>query len=401
MIETLQQAWANILDWLSKVLLPDWNDVLKWVPALVLGLVGLFVLVLARAWLSNSAGNRVRRIAPLSEGHPPPGVHLPGPSKWPFLIPTGAAVLFAAFVFHPGRAPQPVIDPATGLIVTRAAPGLDGLLNLPLLVIALVLVVGGIVGWYLDAGHEWRRAEEPAWVPNALALRPPEPALRSLEPALRSLEPALPPGIHLPGPSPWPFLAPVGMAFLFFGLVVDAWFALGGLAMALVAVLGWFRDAGREWRGAETGHPAPGWPVARALPGSLLAVYGAIAVGTIALVLIPNFIAFVNPAPAAGPGASLSPSFSITAQSVLGFDTQALTVPADTPLTVAFDNPDTGVEHNFAVFTSSDLSNSLFEGQKITGPATTTYQVAALPKGTYHFVCEVHPQTMFGTLTSR
>ena len=98
MIETLQQAWANILDWLSKVLLPDWNDVLKWVPALVLGLVGLFVLVLARAWLSNSAGNRVRRIAPLSEGHPPPGVHLPGPSKWPFLIPTGAAVLFAAFV---------------------------------------------------------------------------------------------------------------------------------------------------------------------------------------------------------------------------------------------------------------------------------------------------------------
>jgi plastocyanin len=389
MIETLQTAWANILDWLSKVLLPDWNDVLKWVPALLLALVALFLLVLARSWWHGGDVNRVRRIPPLSEGHPPPGVHLPGPSKWPFLIPTGAAVLFGAFVFHAGRAPQPVIDQATGQIVTRAAPGLDGLVNLPLLVIGLGLIVAGIVGWYLDAGREWRRAEEPGWLPTSTAL------------ALPPSEPALPAGVHLPGPSPWPFLAPVGMALLFFGLVVNAWFVLGGLAMALVAILGWFRDAGREWRGAEIGHPAPGWPAARPLPGGLLALYGFIAAGTIALVLIPNFIAFVNPAPAAGPGASLSPSLAITAKSVLGFDTQSLTVPADTPLTIAFDNPDTGVEHNFAIFTSSDLSKSLFEGKKITGPATATYQVAALPKGTYHFVCEVHPQTMFGTLTSQ
>ncbi|MGH2406898.1 MAG: hypothetical protein ACRDF7_02305, partial [Candidatus Limnocylindrales bacterium] len=349
MIETLQQAWANILDWLSRVLLPDWNDVLKWVPALVLGLVGLFLLVFAMAWWRNGDSNRVRRIAPLSEGQPPKGVHLPGPSKWPFLIPTGAAFLFGALVFHAGRAPQPVIDPATGSIVTRAAPGLDGLVNLPLLVIGLGLVIAGIVGWYLDAGREWHRAEEPSWAGSqAVAVRPPEPPL--------------PPGVHLPGPSPWPFLAPVSMAFLFFGLVVNAWFVLGGLAMALVAVLGWFRDAGREWRGADAGRPAPGWPAARPLPGGLLAIYGLIAAGTIALVLIPNFIAFVNPAPAAGPGASLSPSLSITAKSVLGFDTQSLTVPADTALTIAFDNPDTGVQHNFAIFTSSDLSKALFEG---------------------------------------
>jgi plastocyanin len=191
------------------------------------------------------------------------------------------------------------------------------------------------------------------------------------------------------------------MAFLFFGLVVNPWFVLGGLAMALVAILGWYRDAGREWRGAEAGHAAPGWPAARPLPGGLLALYGLIVAGTIALVLIPNFIAFVNPASGGGPAASLSPNLAITAKSVLGFDTQSLTVPADTPLTIAFDNPDTGVQHNFAIFTSSDLSKALFQGQKVTGPGKATYQVAALPKGSYPFVCEVHPQTMFGTLTSQ
>ncbi len=86
---------------------------------------------------------------------------------------------------------------------------------------------------------------------------------------------------------------------------------------------------------------------------------------------------------------------------VLGFDTQSLTVPADMPLTVEFDNPDAGVQHNFAIYTSSDLATALFQGEIITGPAKITYQVPPIPKGTYHFVCDVHPQTMTGTLTSQ
>ncbi|MFI5255046.1 MAG: cupredoxin domain-containing protein [Candidatus Limnocylindrales bacterium] len=389
MIETLQAAWANIIDWLSQVLLPDWEDVRNWIPAIVLGLVALSLAALAMAWVRNADGNRIRRIEPLREGHPPPGVHLPGPSKWPFLIPAGAVFLFASLVFHAGRAPQPVVDPATGQIITRAAPGLEGLINLPFLVVGLGLVMAGIAGWYLDAGREWRRAEEPSWVPSTM------PALPAPAPEV------LPPGVHLPGPSPWPFLAPLGLGMLFFGLVINAWFIAGGLAMALVAAVGWYRDAGREWRGAEAGHPPPARPVAKSLPGSLLGLYGFIAAATVALVLIPNFIAFVNPQGGGGPAASLSPNISITAQSVLGFDTQSLTVPANTPLTVAFDNPDSGVQHNFAIFTGSDLKTALFEGQKITGPGKTTYQVPALPKGTYHFVCEVHPQTMFGTITSQ
>jgi plastocyanin len=387
MIETLQQAWANVLDWLTQVMLPDWNDVIKWFPALILGLVGLVLLLLALAWWRSGEVNRVRRIPPLSEGHPPRGVHLPGPSKWPLLIPAGAAFLFGALVFHAGRAPQPVIDPASGQIVTGAAPGIDGLINLPLLAVGLAMVMAGIAGWYLDAGREWRRAEDPGWAPAV----PTPPAS----------EGPLPAGVHLPGPSPWPFLAPIAMAFIFFGLVLNAWFIVGGVAMALVAAIGWYRDAGREWHGAEKGHPPPGRSVAKSLPSGLLALYAFIAVASVGLVLIPNFLAFVNPVPAAAPAASLSANLSITAKSVLGFDVQQLTVPADTPLTIAFNNPDAGVQHNFAIFTSNDLKTALFQGERITGPATATYHVPALPKGIYHFVCEVHPQTMFGTLTSQ
>jgi len=387
MIETLQSAWANVLDWLTQVMLPDWNDVIKWIPALLLGLVGLILLLLAWAWWRSGAVNRVRRIAPLREGHPPPGVHLPGPSRWPLLIPAGAAVVFGALVFHSGRAPQPVLDSATGQILTGSAPGVDGLINLPLLAIGLGMAVAGIVGWYLDAGREWRRVDQPSWVPIALA--PPTP------------EPPLPPGMHLPGPSPWPLLAPFAMAFMFFGLVVNAWFVVGGLAMTIIAIAGWYRDAGREWHGAESGHPAPGRTVAKSLPGGLLVVYGLIVAITVALVFVPNFIAFVNPGPAAAPAASLSPNLTITASSVRGFDTKTLTVPADTPLTFAFSNPDAGVLHNFAIFTAIDLKTALFQGERVTGPGTATFQVKALPKGTYHFVCEVHPQTMAGTLTSQ
>jgi plastocyanin len=387
MIEALQQAWANVLDWLTQVMLPNWNDVIKWFPALVLALVGLVLTLLALAWWRAGEVNRVRTIPPLREGHPPPGVHLPGPSKWPLLIPAGAAFLFAALVFHTGRAPQPTIDPATGQIVTGAAPGLDALINLPLLIIGLVMVLGGIVGWYLDAGREWRRAEDPGYAP--------------LVPALPTPEKPIPAGLHLPGPSPWPFLAPIAMAFIFFGLVLNAWFIVAGVAMALVAAVGWFRDAGREWRGAETGHPPPGRTVAKSLPTGLLALYAFIAVASIGLVFIPNYLAWVNPVPAEGPAASVSADISITAVSVLGFDVQALTVPADTPLTIAFDNPDAGVQHNFAIFTSNDLKSALFQGEIITGPATITYRAPALPKGAHHFVCDVHPQTMFGTITSQ
>ena len=40
----------------------------------------------------------------------------------------------------------------------------------------------------------------------------------------------------------------------------------------------------------------------------------------------------------------------------------------------------------------------MFKGDIVTGPTTVTYDVPALPAGTYTFTCTVHPN-MTGTLT--
>src|SRR3990170_1037945 len=269
----------------------------------------------------------------------------------------------------------PVIHPDTGQIVTGPTPDVGGLVNLPLLGLGLAVVLVGIVGWYLDARREWRRAEDPTWS-----------AAPALEPGP---EPTPPPGVHLPGPSPWPFLAPIALAVFMFGIVFSFWFVLGGLAMAVVAIAGWYRDAGREWRGAEEGCAPPHYEARSAISGRLVSLYALIAAVSLGLFFAPNYIAWVNPVPTLAPAASLSANLKITAVSVLGFDTQSLTVPADTPLTVEFDNPDAGVQHNFAIYTSSDLATALFEGERITGPAKATYQVPPIPEGTYHFVCDV------------
>jgi plastocyanin len=81
-----------------------------------------------------------------------------------------------------------------------------------------------------------------------------------------------------------------------------------------------------------------------------------------------------------------------------GYNTDALSAPADTPFDIAFDNQENGVQHN-VVITSEDGSQTFFDGALTTGPEKTTYAVDALPAGTYAYFCKVHPTTMKGTLT--
>jgi plastocyanin len=88
---------------------------------------------------------------------------------------------------------------------------------------------------------------------------------------------------------------------------------------------------------------------------------------------------------------------TIVAQNI-AFDTDCIEVPAGQPFTIAFDNKDAGVPHNVAGYPSStELTNPLFQGEIITGPATADYKVPALDAGTYYFHCDVHP-TMNGAL---
>ncbi len=81
----------------------------------------------------------------------------------------------------------------------------------------------------------------------------------------------------------------------------------------------------------------------------------------------------------------------------IAFNTSKITVPADAQVTINFNNQDSGVPHNFAVYQSSAATNAIFKGQIVTGPAKTTYTFTAPGKpGTYYFQCDVHPTQMNG-----
>lgn len=100
-----------------------------------------------------------------------------------------------------------------------------------------------------------------------------------------------------------------------------------------------------------------------------------------------------NETTAAGGGTT---SVSLSAQNI-AFDTSTITVPAGADVTVNFDNEDNGIPHNFAVYTDSSASQSIFVGDTITGPDTTTYTFTApSDPGTYYFRCDVHPEQMNG-----
>ncbi|NQS78251.1 MAG: hypothetical protein HQQ74_06015, partial [Methanoculleus bourgensis] len=82
---------------------------------------------------------------------------------------------------------------------------------------------------------------------------------------------------------------------------------------------------------------------------------------------------------------------NLTAENI-AFDTDTITVPAGANVTVNFNNKDSGIPHNFAVYDSSFRSERIFVGEIITGPATINYTFTAPSEpGTYYFQCDVHP----------
>jgi plastocyanin len=79
------------------------------------------------------------------------------------------------------------------------------------------------------------------------------------------------------------------------------------------------------------------------------------------------------------------------------FDRSTLTVPADRPFSLVFENRD-GAPHNVSI--ASAGGTPLFVGDVFTGPAAQVYRVPALPAGRYGFRCDVHAE-MTGTLVSQ
>jgi mono/diheme cytochrome c family protein/plastocyanin len=105
------------------------------------------------------------------------------------------------------------------------------------------------------------------------------------------------------------------------------------------------------------------------------------------------------PSGSAGPPASEDPNAVVVDIVALGiaFTTTSVTVPADAPFVVAFDNQDPATPHNIEI--KDPAGASVYKGEIFNGVATMQYQVPALNAGEYSFVCSVHPN-MTGTLTA-
>ncbi len=91
----------------------------------------------------------------------------------------------------------------------------------------------------------------------------------------------------------------------------------------------------------------------------------------------------------------------------LSFDRDCLAVPAGSPSTIDFANDDAGESHNVAMYPADSCLGkavaaneeprcqdptgpAVYRGSVILGVARITYDVPALPRGDYVFVCEVH-----------
>jgi plastocyanin len=109
-----------------------------------------------------------------------------------------------------------------------------------------------------------------------------------------------------------------------------------------------------------------------------------------------------TPTPEATPTATTTPALNSTVDLVaqnLAFSQSEITVQAGALVTVNFNNMDTGIPHNFAVYTDASASTPIFQGAIVTGPTTTTYTFTApSAPGSYFFRCDVHPE-MTGTFT--
>ena len=94
-------------------------------------------------------------------------------------------------------------------------------------------------------------------------------------------------------------------------------------------------------------------------------------------------------------GAPTGPSASIPADAIrvlavdMTFQPGRLSVPADRPFALVFDNADQ-VPHNLVIIGNEGAR--LVAGDVFTGAAVRLLQVPALAPGTYRLHCDVHPE---------
>lgn len=82
----------------------------------------------------------------------------------------------------------------------------------------------------------------------------------------------------------------------------------------------------------------------------------------------------------------------------LAFSAPELSLPADRPVTLEFDNREP-VPHNLGIFRGADdTGEKVFTGEVFSGPKKTSYRLSPLAPGAYYFRCDVHPTIMKGSI---
>lgn len=388
---------------LQQLLIPNWPDLILLVPWVLIVLLIVSLVFIWWEWRRTASRTRSRVPKPLRGGTPPAGVHMPGPSRWPFVAPVGAAILLFSIVLPP----------------KDAAGNTVGLFNFWLFVLGLVITLIAIIGWLRDAGREWRSADHPAGGAHAMLASGAGGSVamisgggvalqrRAAAPApaegVEPVYPEPPPGVHMPGPSPWPFLAPIAMAVLLYGVIFSSVLIVAGVILAVIAMAGWYLEAGREYFSTEAvGHAVPRTrDPYRAWPRRLARIYFSVIVISFAIVLAPIGLSWLNSLtpPAATPAPVTVPQVPQIAAKGVAFDTKTLVVPAGRPFDLVFNNNDAGVPHNVQIDDSSARTTTLFDGEVVTGVTSITYHVPALQPGSYYFLCKVHP-SMNGTVNA-
>lgn len=427
-METEQETFIDqLFTLLEQLIIPNWNDLIRLLPWTLIALIVLFVLRTALQWRRAGEINRPRVAPPLAAGAPPVGVHMPGPSRWPFVVPVGVFLLLLSFAL-------PARD-ASGAVTLPFNP--------LLLVVGLLLSAAAVTGWLIDAMREWRstaqgeHAAADALEHGAVAELPGVAAPEAFAPPLIEQSPmgavaaprsdsalvvvrdagAIAPVRevvahrgeieaselqHMPSPSPWPFFAPIALTLIFLGVIFSVILIIGGLILGGIAAAGWYLEASRDYRSTEeAGHAIPATldPV-RAWPRRVVPVFAAVIAISLLGALAPlglNALNSLRPAPASPTPLAVPAMPEISASSAVSFDTGTLIVPCCRPFELVFQNNDAGVPHNVEITDGPQMGQVFFDGEVINGVASVTYQVPALTEGDYYFLCKIHPN-MNGTL---
>jgi plastocyanin len=354
----MEALYDAILDLLSQVVIPDWGELVGLMP---LGLAGLAALWFAWTFRRFATAGPTRRAPARLTPIAPPDLHMPGGTFAPVAAALGAAALFG------------------GLVIGGIA-----------LVIGATVLTLTLLYWGREAIRDYDHIAHGDALPAVVHAGPP-------------------PGVHMPGPSFRPILGAIGTGALMAGLVFGGWVLAAGVLILVATLVGWLVDARAEYAKVEeadrTGHleniPAPRWPKGL-LQGA--AVVFVLAVFVQAGIIPPQVPAGGggegSPAPTEG-GGEPATAFTIVAFQI-AFDVRAITVPADTPFTIAFENRDApGVVHDIDI-RESDKTTVVQDQDILNGGQSTTYSYDGLPVGSYVFICSIHPvPNMTGTVTVR